>query len=390
MMLIRAFEQALARRGDHGFQLLSSGEEAVAVGLCSALTNRDQLLTGGRSIGPALARGLAPDRVMAELPGRSSGTNRGKGGRGHLANPKAGFFGAHAVVGGNISIAVGVALSMQMSGSDGIVAIMFGDGAAGVGALHELLNIAAIWNLPVLFVCNNNQFSVSTPRARTCSQEHFGSRRRLRDAVPDDRRDGRRAGRRCCRGGRGKNPGWFRSAIPGVHFLSLRQSFDDGPGNQNPRGTRFHQVAMPGRTSYEGAALRLASWTGAAKPASTTKSLKSSPELSLLRTLPNSRTRRKCSQMSGKPAVTTEKLFFREAISRAMREEMRRNERIFIIGQDVGAFGGSYREFEGLFAEFGAARVRDTPVAEAAMVGVGVGLPPPAIGRWSASPTWTS
>lgn len=165
MKLIRAFEQALARRNDHGFQLLSSGEEAVAVGVCSALTGADQLLTGGRSIGPALARGLAPDRVMAELLGRSSGTNRGKGGRGHLSDPKAGFFGAHAVVGGNISIAVGVALSMQMSGSDGIVAILFGDGASGVGALHESLNMAAIWNLPVLFVCNNNQFSVSTPRA---------------------------------------------------------------------------------------------------------------------------------------------------------------------------------------------------------------------------------
>ena len=113
-MLIRAFEEALASRKDHGFQLLSSGEEAVAVGLCSAFNDDDQLLTGGRSIGPALARGLEPNRVMAELLGKSSGTNRGKGGRGHLADPSAGFFGAHAVVGGNISIAAGVALSKQM------------------------------------------------------------------------------------------------------------------------------------------------------------------------------------------------------------------------------------------------------------------------------------
>jgi TPP-dependent pyruvate/acetoin dehydrogenase alpha subunit len=164
MMLIRAFEEALAVRKDHGFQLLSSGEEAVAVGLCSALRDGDQLLTGGRSIGPALARGLDPNRVMAELLGRSSGTNRGKGGRGHLADPTAGFFGAHAVVGGNISIAAGVALSMQMSGKNGIVAILFGDGAFGAGALHEVLNIAAIWKLPLLFICNNNQLSVSTPR----------------------------------------------------------------------------------------------------------------------------------------------------------------------------------------------------------------------------------
>jgi len=164
MMLIRAFETALARRSDHGFQLLSSGEEAVAVGVCSALTADDQLLTGGRSIGPALARGLAPDAVMAELLGKASGPNRGKGGRGHMSDASAGFFGAHAVVGGNISIAAGVALARSLGGEPGIVVILFGDGACGAGALHEVLNIAAIWTLPLLFVCNNNQLSVSTPR----------------------------------------------------------------------------------------------------------------------------------------------------------------------------------------------------------------------------------
>lgn len=165
MMLIREFEDRLSKRKDHGFQLLSVGEEAVAVGLSANLGANDQLLTGGRSIGPALARGVDPNRLMAELLGKASGTNRGKGGRGHLADPKAGFFGAHAVVGGNISIAAGVALSMQMAGKPGIVAILFGDGASGAGALHETLNLAAIWKLPLLFVCNNNRLSVSTPRS---------------------------------------------------------------------------------------------------------------------------------------------------------------------------------------------------------------------------------
>jgi TPP-dependent pyruvate/acetoin dehydrogenase alpha subunit len=164
MMLIRAFEDALARRGDRGFQLLSSGEEAVAVGLCSALTAADQLLTGGRAIGAALARGIPPGLVMAELLGKASGTNRGRAGRGHLAEPAAGFFGAHAVVGGNISIAAGVALSRKLSGREGIVAVMFGDGACGAGVLHETLNIAALWQLPLLFLCNNNQLSVATRR----------------------------------------------------------------------------------------------------------------------------------------------------------------------------------------------------------------------------------
>jgi TPP-dependent pyruvate/acetoin dehydrogenase alpha subunit len=165
MKLIRAFEEALAARPDHGFQLISSGEEAVAVGLCSSLAPQDQLLTGGRSIGPALARGVDPSRLMAELLGRSSGTNKGKGGRGHIADPASGFFGAHAVVGGNISIAAGVALALQMSGKDAVAVILFGDGAFGAGALHETLNIAASMKLPLLFVCNNNQLSVSTPRS---------------------------------------------------------------------------------------------------------------------------------------------------------------------------------------------------------------------------------
>jgi pyruvate dehydrogenase E1 component alpha subunit len=165
MMVIRAFETALAARADHGFQLLSTGEEAVAVGLCSAFAPEDVLLTGGRSIGPALARGVQPGALMAELLGRSAGTNRGKGGRGHISDPASGFFGAHAVVAGNISIAAGVALSRRLTGEAGIVAVLFGDGACGAGILHETLNIAALWALPVLFVCGNNQLSVSTPRA---------------------------------------------------------------------------------------------------------------------------------------------------------------------------------------------------------------------------------
>jgi pyruvate dehydrogenase E1 component alpha subunit len=164
MVTIRAFETALAARPDHGFQLLSSGEEAVAAGLCAALGPSDQLLTGGRAIGPALARGVDPDALMAELLGRATGPNQGRAGRGHLAAPGQGFFGAHAVVGGAIGVAAGVALAKQFNGEAGLVAVLFGDGACGAGILHETLNIAALWKLPLLFVCDNNQWSVSTPR----------------------------------------------------------------------------------------------------------------------------------------------------------------------------------------------------------------------------------
>jgi TPP-dependent pyruvate/acetoin dehydrogenase alpha subunit len=165
MLLIRAFEASLMSRKDHGFQLLSSGQEAVSVGLCAALAPGDQLLCSGRSIGPALARGLDPGIVLAELLGKEAGYCSGRGGRGHMAAPAAGFFGAHAVVGGNLTIAAGVALRLQGEGHSGLAACMFGDGACGSGALHETLNIAAIWRLPLLLVCDNNQYSVSTPRS---------------------------------------------------------------------------------------------------------------------------------------------------------------------------------------------------------------------------------
>ncbi len=163
MLLIRRFEAALLRRPDHGFQLLSSGQEAVAVGLCAALAPADLLLSSGRSIGPALARGIAPAAVMAELLGKTTGPCLGKAGRGHLAQPVQGFFGAHAVVAGNLSIAAGVALAMQQQHSTRVVACLFGDGACGAGALHETMNIAALWRLPLVLVCDNNGYSVSTP-----------------------------------------------------------------------------------------------------------------------------------------------------------------------------------------------------------------------------------
>ncbi len=162
MMLSRRFEEALARRPDAGFQLLSLGQEGVAAGVAAAMGPEDQLLTSGRSIAPALCRGLDPGAVMAELLGRVAGPCQGRAGRGHLAQPSAGFFGAHAVVGGNIAIAAGVALALQTAGT-GVAVCLFGDGACASGALHETMNIAALWRLPLLLVCDNNGYSVSTP-----------------------------------------------------------------------------------------------------------------------------------------------------------------------------------------------------------------------------------
>jgi pyruvate dehydrogenase E1 component alpha subunit len=162
MLLLRSFEALLLRQPNPGFQLLSRGEEAVAVGLCASLEHTDQLLTSGRSIGLALARGVPPGSLLAELVGKDGGPNRGRAGRAHVSMPSIGLFGAHGVVAGNISVAAGVALAQQFLNTSAVTCCVFGDGACGAGALHETLNVAALWQLPLLFVCNNNGFAVST------------------------------------------------------------------------------------------------------------------------------------------------------------------------------------------------------------------------------------
>jgi TPP-dependent pyruvate/acetoin dehydrogenase alpha subunit len=162
MWLIRTFEEHLLTLPECGFQLLSSGEEAVSVGICHALARGDQLLSSGRSIGPALARGVSPFDLFAELMGRRTGPCKGRAGRGHVSQPSVGFFGAHAVVGGNLSVAAGVALAQQQRHTGGVVVCLFGDGACGAGILHETMNLASLWKLPLVFACNNNQYSVST------------------------------------------------------------------------------------------------------------------------------------------------------------------------------------------------------------------------------------
>lgn len=165
MRLARAFEDCLLRARSPGFQLLSRGEEAVAVGTCAALEQRDQLLCSGRSIAPALARGVPPAGLMAELLGKDGGPNRGRGGRGHLCMPAVGFFGAHSVVAGNLTVAAGVALAQQQLATGAVAVCIFGDGACGAGALHETLNVAALWRLPLVLICSNNGYAVSTPVA---------------------------------------------------------------------------------------------------------------------------------------------------------------------------------------------------------------------------------
>lgn len=164
MYLIRRFEEAAAEMYAlgkvGGFLHLYIGEEAVAVGACAALQPQDHLLTHYRDHGYALARGSDPGAVMAELFGRSTGVTRGMGGSMHLVDAERNFWGGHAIVGGHIVIAPGLALAAVMQGQKRVVLDVFGDGATAIGEFHEGVNMAAVWNLPVIFLVENNLYGM--------------------------------------------------------------------------------------------------------------------------------------------------------------------------------------------------------------------------------------
>lgn len=165
MLLIRRFEEAAYRAYEQGeisgTVHTSVGQEAVAVGVTSSLREGDWVLSHHRAHGHALAKGVDPGRLMAELFGRWEGVSHGKGGSMHITDVRRGFLGSLAVVGGSIPVALGAALSTRVLNLGNVVAVFFGDGAINQGVLYETLNLAAIWQLPILFVCENNGFAIS-------------------------------------------------------------------------------------------------------------------------------------------------------------------------------------------------------------------------------------
>lgn len=171
MLLIRSFEERCAEeysKGNiRGFLHLYIGEEAIAVGAISALKEQDYIVTHYRDHGHALARGLEPARVMAEMFGKATGTSKGKGGSMHLFDVSRRFMGGWAIVGGQLPLAVGLALASSYKGSDACTLCFFGDGALNQGEFHESLNLASLWKLPVLFFLENNLYGMGSHIDRT-------------------------------------------------------------------------------------------------------------------------------------------------------------------------------------------------------------------------------
>lgn len=166
MLLIRRFEEEVAEQYTRakvaGFLHLNIGEEATIVGTVGALRDTDYLIDGYREHGHALAKGMSPRSLMAELFGRETGCSKGRGGSMHLFDLEKRFLGGYAIVGGQLPIAVGVALGIEYRGTDDIIMCLFGDGATNIGAFHEALNLSGVWDLPVVWVVVNNQYGMGT------------------------------------------------------------------------------------------------------------------------------------------------------------------------------------------------------------------------------------
>ena len=193
MLLIREFEEKAVELYSagriRGFLHLYIGEEAVATGVLPVLSDEDNVIATYREHGQALARGVPPGAIMAEMFGRTNGCSGGRGGSMHLFDAARRFYGGYAIVGGGMPIAVGLALADRLQQRPQITACFFGDGAVAEGEFHESLNLAALWRLPVLFLCENNYYAMGTALARHQSQPDIARKAQAYD-VPSAAVDG--------------------------------------------------------------------------------------------------------------------------------------------------------------------------------------------------------
>jgi len=193
MLLIRRVEERSAELYQQGkiggFLHLYIGQEAVSTGLISIRKPQDRVITAYRDHGVAINVGIPPKEVMAELLGKVTGTSKGKGGSMHMADVERNFWGGHAVVGSHLPIAAGMALGDQYQENDGVTICMFGDGATNIGFFHEALNLSKVWDLPVLWVCENNKYGMGTSVERASAVSEIRQKAEGYN-MPNDRIDG--------------------------------------------------------------------------------------------------------------------------------------------------------------------------------------------------------
>jgi pyruvate dehydrogenase E1 component beta subunit/2-oxoisovalerate dehydrogenase E1 component len=394
MVLIRRFEEKCAELYSagkiRGFLHLYIGEEAVAVGTMRALEPDDAVVATYREHGQALARGLSARAVMAEMFGKREGSSRGRGGSMHIFDAAARFYGGNAIVAGGLPIAVGLALADTLLGRRRVTACVFGDGAVAEGEFHEALNLAALWKLPVLFICENNLYAMGTRIERALSSVDVPLKARA-CGVPAESVDGMdieaiEAGARQAAADvrRGLGPRFLecRTYRFRAHSMFDAELYRDKTEvdewkKRDPIVTFASALRSRGLLDDAGtAAIERDAAAEVAAAVAFAEAGTWEPVEDLTRDVYTPRT---VLPADGRPTAaaarpgTLRRTTYREAVRAAIRDALSRDRRAFLMGEDVGPYGGAYAVSKGLLAEFGPDRIRDTPLSESGFVGAGIG-----------------
>ncbi|MFG5381742.1 pyruvate dehydrogenase complex E1 component subunit beta [Yoonia sp. R2-816] len=362
----------------------SIGQEAIAAGACAVLEPRDFILTHHRGHGHTIAKGADLGRMFAELMGREAGYCAGLGGSMHIADFDNGILGANGIIGAGMGLGTGAALAEQLDNTDAIGISFFGDGAVNEGIFHEAMNLAAIWRLPLIFLCENNQYGLTTPTEAVTAGSTIAGRADAY-AMPNERIDG--------------------NDLPAIHAAvtraALRARAGDGPTLIEALTYRWDDHSMRANLPAYRTEDEEEAWKSRDPIVRLSEDLAARSELD--DTLCTSLTRDAEAEVeaaidwakaqaepdmdgaialvspprrllhAAPSALGTREITYAQAITEAFVQEMQRDEDVIILGEDIGKTGGIFGLTRGLFDQFGPERVRDTPISEGAIASCGVG-----------------
>ncbi len=390
MQVIRQTEEQLARcyqRGlIHGSCHTYVGEEAIATGVCAHLNHEDVVFSTHRGHGHALAKGVSPESLIAELFGRETGVSLGRGGSMHLFSPRIGLMGTSGIVGPCILQAIGGGYAFKLLEKDNVAVTFFGDGAVNNGSFHEGLNMASIWHLPVIFVCENNQFATEVAFSYSSGTPHIG-RRAGNYGIPGFEIDGndvtavyKAAGAAVERARSGGGPTLIecrtyrtRPHAEGMGDYTYRTREDVTEWKQRCPLRRFAAKLLEEGTATENDLQEIEQNTkdliqtasqsaeSAAYPDASTASRHVYAEGPAL------------SDALTTPAESTREITWAAGTLEALDYEMEQNPEIFVMGEGIGERGGNFATTTGLFDKYGAVRLCDTPICERGFVGLACG-----------------
>ncbi len=359
------------------------GQEAVAAGACANLRADDYIVGNHRGHGHCLAKGARVDLMMAELMGRATGYCRGLGGSMHIAALDLNILGCNGIVAAGVPLGAGAALASRIRGTDRVAVTFFGDGGANQGVVHETMNLAAVWKLPFIFLCENNQYALSTASARTTAGETI-AKRAAGYSIPGVRVDGNdvlavheAVKTAVARARAGQGPTFIEAVTYRWGGHSMRANLPDYRTKEEEREwierdpiARYAAWLVDGKLVT---ALRLKELQEAVEVEldQAVKFATESPEPTV--ELMESSVYAPHAELSEPADRTGRSLTMAEALNEALHQEMGRDERVFVMGEDVGLIGGIFQVTRGLRDRFGEDRVRDTPISEATFVGAGVG-----------------